>query len=185
MVRDVLSSEDKDSSQMFHTDEWKDQSRTENQKENEEQFKWRRIMMMENGEVINDLNYCSFSPIWENCNNLKFNVEVKRQALLLTNQRLNHGSSHAVRRFNWNISQPPSHVSKPWASRGNQRYLLWLSLGFLPPWTWSWCWPGLSRCRCRWCSRLDLLLSFQWPQMKTRSWGPEEKKSAGVVFDKI
>lgn len=68
---------------------------------------------------INDLNYCSFSQFGENCNNLKFNVGVKHQEpLLLTNQKLNHGSSNAVKRFYWNILPPSVTCLKSLSLRG-------------------------------------------------------------------
>lgn len=118
---------------------------------------------------------CLYSQFWENCNN--FPCGNKTTTSGLTYSSLNYGSSNVAKRFNWNILHPLSHIKNPWPCWGNKVYLPWLSLGFLPPWTWSWYWPGLCRCRCRWCSPLNLPLSFQWPQMKTRSWGPEEKIS--------
>lgn len=89
----------------------------------------------------------------------------------------NSFSRSALHLYYCDISHPQSEVPKRQAlERRASMYLPLLCLGFPPPWTWSWGWQGLCRCRCRWCSPPSLPLSFRWPRMMTRSWGPERDK---------
>lgn len=167
---------------MFHTDEWEWKDQRKNKKSSlslEEQWWWEMehlsatmLSHTQNGEsgqiVKKDLNYCSVGQT----SNFKFNVGVKQQPLAdksKVKSRLLRCSQKVLLDYFTRLKCLPRVGVR------TQRYLLWLSLGFLPPWTWSWCWPGLCRCRCKWCSHLDLLPSFQGPQRKTGSWGPEGK----------